>query len=146
MLAGLGIGIPLVLAGLWFNTAVEWDLRYSMFLGRIANLWGSVAIALAWVALVILLAHPDGRRRILPGVIRALEAVGRLALTNYIGQSILAAMIFYGIGLGLFSQFGHLELLGIVLAIWAVQVAFSLLWQRYVGAGPIETLWRRLAH
>ncbi|WP_020146848.1 MULTISPECIES: DUF418 domain-containing protein [unclassified Thioalkalivibrio] len=145
VLIGLGAGIPLVLAGLWFNTAVEWDLRYSMFLGRIANLWGSVAIALAWVALVILLAHPDGRRRILPGVIRALEAVGRLALTNYIGQSILAAMIFYGIGLGLFSQFGHLELLGIVLAIWVFQITFSLLWQRYIGPGPIETLWRRLA-
>lgn len=145
VLIGLGVGIPLVLLGLWFNEAMDWDLRYSMFLGRIANLWGSIAIALAWVSLVILLAHPDGRRRLLPGVIRALEAVGRLALTNYIGQSILAAIIFYGIGLGLFSQLGHLELLGIVVLIWAFQITFSLLWQRYVGAGPIESLWRWLA-
>lgn len=137
----LAVGLPIVLAGLLFNEAVDWDFRYSMFLGRIANNLGSVAVALAWMSLVIILV----KRSILYRVSRALEAVGRLAMTNYIGQSVICAGIFYGIGLGLFLQMGHLQLLGVVVAVWAFQIAFSLIWRRLNGAGPLEGLWRRLS-
>lgn len=138
---GLAVGVPVVVTGLLFNEAVDWDFRYSMFLGRIANHWGSVAIALAWISLVIMLV----KQSVLHRLSRALEAVGRLAMTNYIGQSIICAGIFYGFGLGLFLQLGHLELLGVVVAVWAFQIVFSLAWRRFTGIGPLERLWRRLA-
>ncbi|WP_290649047.1 DUF418 domain-containing protein [Aquisalimonas sp.] len=139
---GLALGIPVVLAGFLFNElVVDWDFRYSMFLGRIANHWASIAIALAWIAIVILLV----RHSVLGQAMHALEAVGRLAMTNYLGQSILCAGIFYGVGLGLFSRLGYAQLLGVVVLVWAVQVGFSLLWRRFHGVGPFEMLWRRLA-
>lgn len=140
-IAGLCTGIPAVVAGVWFNEAVGWEFRYSMFLGRIANHWASVAIALAWVSLVVLMVRHQLARR-LTGM---LEAVGRLAMTNYLGQSILCVGLFYGVGFGLFTRLGHLELLGVVILVWAIQIAFSLVWRRYRSMGPFEALWRRLA-
>ncbi|MEX0731616.1 MAG: DUF418 domain-containing protein [Aquisalimonadaceae bacterium] len=139
--AGLAVGVPLVLGGIWFNEAMDWDFRYSMFLGRIPNHWGSVAIALAWVSVVIILVRQAALQR----ASRALEAVGRLAMTNYIAQTIICTTIFYGFGLGLFLQLGYLELLGVVAAVWTAQIAFSLTWRRFKSAGPLETLWRRLS-
>ena len=142
VVAGLGVGVPVVLAGLWFNEVVSWDFRYSMFLGRVANHWASIAIAIAWIALFILLVKQDA----LGAVGRWLEAVGRMAMTNYLGQSIICVLIFYGIGLGLFSRLGYLELLAVVLLIWAFQIAFSLGWRSLFTMGPFEALWRRLAN
>ncbi len=138
---GLAIGVPLALLGVWFNEAVGWDFRYAMFLGRIANHWGSVAVALAWIALVLMLVNSGALR----AVQHALASVGRLAMTNYLGQSFISAGIFYGFGLGLFAQLGHARLVAVVVLIWAFQIAFSLLWRRYLGQGPFERLWRWLA-
>ena len=138
---GLVIGVPVILAGLLFNEAVNWDFRYSMFLGRIANHWASVAVALAWISIVILLVHGGVFRHALT----CLEAVGRLAMTNYLAQSFICVPIFYGVGFGLYSQLGHLQLLGVVMSVWAIQIAFSLLWRQFFRMGPFEFVWRRLA-
>ncbi len=140
-LLGLMIGVPVIMAGVWFNEALDWEFRHSIFLGRIANHWGSVAICLAWLSLVIMMVKAD----VLGHVRRALEAVGSMAMTNYLGQSLICGAIFYGFGLGLFSALGHLQLLGLVLLIWMFQIAFSLAWRRVVGRGPFESAWRRLA-
>ncbi len=140
--AGLGVGVPVVLAGLWFNEVVDWDFRYSLFLGRIANNWASIAIALAWISLFILCVKQGWLRR----ATHWLEAVGRMAMTNYLGQSIICVLIFYGIGLGLFSRLGYLDLLAVVLLVWAFQIAFSLTWRKYFRMGPFEAVWRRLAN
>ncbi|MCC5808767.1 MAG: DUF418 domain-containing protein [Ectothiorhodospiraceae bacterium] len=143
IVAGLGllIGVPVIMSGVWFNEALDWDFRHSIFLGRIANHWGSVAICMAWLALIIMMVKADALGR----VRRALEAVGSMAMTNYLGQSLICGAIFYGFGLGLFSALGHLQLLGVVLLIWAFQIVFSLIWRRLVGRGPFETAWRRLS-
>ena len=138
---GLLIGIPVILAGLLFNQAVDWDFRYSLLLGRIANHWGSIAVSLAWVAVLVFLVKTD----VLAYLWRPLAPVGRLAMSNYIGQSIICASMFYGFGLGLFAQLNNLHLLGVVVGIWVVQVLLSAVWYRHVGQGPLERLWRWLA-
>ncbi|MCP1676535.1 uncharacterized protein J2T57_003696 [Natronocella acetinitrilica] len=138
---GVLIGFPVIIAGLAFNEAVEWDFRYSFLLGRIANHWGSIAVAMAWVSLFIFLVKSDA----LAWAWRRLIPVGRLALTNYIGQSVLCATVFYGFGLGLFGQLGNLELMAVVIGVWALQISSSALWFQHLGAGPLERLWRRLA-
>lgn len=138
---GLGIGMPVVLLGVGLNEAAGWDFAFSWFLGRIFNHWGSVAISLAWLAGGIMLVKSGALQRTLS----ALQAVGRMALTNYLGQSLICGAIFYGFGLGLFSQLSHVELLGVVILVWAFQIAFSLLWQRHLGRGPFERVWRHLA-
>src|SRR5690606_32237862 len=58
--------------------------------------------------------------------------VGRTALSNYLLQSVLAALIFFGFGLGLHDQLSRWQLLPVVLGIWIMQIVLSTLWlQRF---------------
>ena len=72
--------------------------------------------------------------------------VGRMALTNYLFQSVAAGFIFYGYGLGLHGSLGRSELWPLVLVVWIVQLVFSVAWLSRFQQGPMETLWRRLMH
>ncbi len=73
---------------------------------------------------------------------KALAVTGQMALTNYLGQTIICTLLFYGHGFGWFSQFERVELLYIVAAIWVFQVLFSMFWLKYFRFGPFEWLWR----
>jgi uncharacterized membrane protein YeiB len=69
-----------------------------------------------------------------------------MALTDYILQSVICTTIFYGHGLGLFGRVERIEQLGIVVAIWVVQLVLSPIWLRYFLFGPLEWLWRSLTY
>ena len=75
-----------------------------------------------------------------------LAAPGRMALTNYIGQSVIGIYLFYGIGLGLGSRVGLLQTEGIVLAVFLFQTVFSRLWLSCFKFGPLEWIWRMLTY
>lgn len=138
IVVGLLLGLPLVIAGVWFSAKNGWDPIRSMFLDGTWNLIGGPFIAAAWIGLVMLFC----KLGMLPTVRNALALVGRMALTNYIGQSIICSMLFYGHGFGWFGQFERVELLFVVAAIWAFQIVFSSLWLRKFRFGPLEWAWR----
>lgn len=74
----------------------------------------------------------------------SLAAVGRMALTNYLLQTVITTTLFVG-----FAQFGlwqRYELYALVLAIWAFQMLLSPLWLQRYHFGPMEWLWRRLIY
>jgi len=75
---------------------------------------------------------------------RALAAVGRMAVTNYLAHSVACGILF--IGLGWFNQLERHELYYVVLAIWAAQLVISPLWLRHFRFGPVEWLWRALTY
>lgn len=77
---------------------------------------------------------------------KALGAVGKMALTNYVMHSVFAMFIFTGAGFGLFGEFQRHELLYIVFAIWIFQLIASPLWLKYHFFGPLEWLWRNLSY
>ncbi len=81
-----------------------------------------------------------------PRVLSPFVAAGRIALTNYIGQSILCGLIFYSFGLGLIGQLRFSVVLLIALGIYATQVLFSLAWLRFFRFGPLEWVWRSLTY
>ncbi|GIW73937.1 MAG: hypothetical protein KatS3mg103_0459 [Phycisphaerales bacterium] len=142
LLAGASIGGALVLVGVALNHALGFDpVAYFGVVGWF-NYAGSVGVALAWVAAVMLLCQS----RALPWLRRALAATGRMALTNYLAQSVFAAAVFYGWGLGLFGRFSRAELLAFVLAVWIVQPMLSVLWLARFRYGPMEWLWRCLTY
>lgn len=72
--------------------------------------------------------------------------MGRMALTNYLTQSILCGILFYGYGLGWYNQFSRSELLLIIPLIWILQLAFSFWVINKFGQGPVERLWRKMIH
>ncbi len=85
-------------------------------------------------------------RRPTLGVFKCLAAPGRMALSNYIGQSLTGIVLFYGVGFGLGTSFGlvHIELTALLT--FVVLAFLSWLWLRGFLFGPLEWLWRMLTY
>jgi len=77
---------------------------------------------------------------------RHLGAVGRMALTNYLLQTLLCVFIFYGYGLGLFGHVGRAGQWLVVLAVWGFQLVASPWWLARFRFGPFEWLWRSMTY
>lgn len=75
-----------------------------------------------------------------------LAAPGRMALTNYIGQSVWGMLIFYGIGFGMGADMGLVYVLLIATGVYLVEATFSLIWLHYFRYGPLEWIWRMLTY
>jgi uncharacterized protein len=82
----------------------------------------------------------------LSAVMRTFSAVGQMALTNYLTQSLICMFVFTGAGLGLYGHLERHELYYVVAAIWAVQIIWSPLWLRRFRFGPCEWVWRSLTY
>jgi uncharacterized protein len=103
---------------------------------------GRVPMTLGHVGLIMLML----RFRTSSLTARTFAAVGRMALTNYLTQSIICMFLFTGAGLALYGQLARHELYFIVLGIWIVQLAWSPLWLQRFHFGPLEWLWRSLTY
>lgn len=103
---------------------------------------GRFFVTLGHIGLVMLFI----RWRVLGFLNSVIASVGRMALTNYLMQSILAAFVFYGFGLGYFNKLQRYELYYVVGAIWVLQMIWSPIWLRYFHFGPAEWLWRSLTY
>jgi len=77
---------------------------------------------------------------------RLMRPVGQMAFTNYLMQSFLAGLFFYGIGFGMFGRLERYELYYVVGAIWLLQIIYSHIWLRYFRFGPLEWIWRSLTY
>jgi uncharacterized protein len=139
---GFGVGLPVVSYGVWSNFRAGWTVPYSLFFGSQFNYWGSVAVALGWIGLVMLWC----RSALAEHFRQRMAAVGRMAFSNYILQSLIGTLLFYGWGLGLFGRVERVGQLLIVVAVWAVQLIISPLWLRRYAYGPLEWLWRSLTY
>lgn len=140
--AGLLTGVPLVLGGVSMMHATDFDPLKALGVNGAFNYFGSVGIALAWVGLVMLVCKSGALSKLRAG----LAAVGRMAFTNYLMQSLIAAFIFYGWGLGYYGSMSRSVLLLIVVGVWMLQLTISLLWLSRFRMGPLEWLWRSLTY
>ncbi len=103
---------------------------------------GRPALCFFYAAAIILLAQREAwKPRLGP-----LAAVGRLALTNYLLQSVVCVLIFYSYGLGLFGKVGPTLILVLSVFIFALQILLSVWWVRRFRFGPAEWLWRTLTY
>ncbi len=103
---------------------------------------GSLPLALGWLSL---LAIALGTRALARPLLW-LAPAGRMALTNYLLQSLVASTLFYGYGFGLWGQVGRAGQTGIALAVFALQVVASRAWLARYRFGPMEWLWRWISY
>ena len=75
-----------------------------------------------------------------------MRPVGQMAFTNYLMQSFVCGLFFYGIGLGYFGKLQLYQLYYVVAAVWILEIMWSHLWLRYYRFGPLEWLWRSLTY
>ncbi len=75
-----------------------------------------------------------------------MRPVGQMAFTNYLMQSFICGLIFYGVGFGMFGKLQRYEIYYVVAAIWIIQIIYSNIWLRYFRFGPLEWCWRSLTY
>jgi uncharacterized protein len=140
--SGVVVGLPIVAYGAHRNFSVAWEATACFFLGPQFNYWGSLFVALGWIG-VVMLACRQGWGR---AATRTLGAVGRMALTNYLLQTVICTTAFYGHGFGLFGKVDRVTQIGCVVAVWIVLLIVSPIWLRHFRFGPAEWLWRSLTY
>jgi len=92
---------------------------------------------------LIMLIHKSGFLKIF---FKWMQPVGQMAFTNYLSQSLMCGMFFYGSGLGMFGKLQRYEIYYVVLAVWFIQIIWSNIWLRYFRFGPLEWIWRSLTY
>ncbi|MDA2913841.1 DUF418 domain-containing protein [Acidobacteriia bacterium AH_259_A11_L15] len=140
---GLGLGV----VGLSVSLGIRLLMKpvgpsFINFLANISWAVGAPALALFYTAAIVLLAQRDKWKRGLA----PLAAVGRLALSNYLLESLLYVIIFHSYGLGLYGRVGYGAAAALTVPIFALQIFVSVWWLRRFRFGPAEWLWRTLTY
>ncbi|GGK37160.1 hypothetical protein GCM10010124_32300 [Pilimelia terevasa] len=130
LVAGAVVGLP---GGVLYAFAGNYyaDTALQYFAGALDFL-ASPVLAASYLAGAVLLFHR------LPALARAFAPAGRMALTNYLSQSVFCAFVFTGYGLGLTGELAPLPVFGIAVALFAVQLAWSAYWLQAHQYGPAE--------
>lgn len=141
LLAGLAIGLPmnLAFAALGGNDA----LLPAGGKGLLSIALGSIGIPLLSLAYAAVFALYWRKPR---GSGNLLVASGRMALSHYLGQSLVCVTLFYGIGFGLFGRTSYGTGMLIALAVFLALAMSCRAWLRFFSQGPMEALWRRLTY
>lgn len=140
VLAGVGYAV-----GLTFNL---WEALSLWHIGFSPELWlpastyelGRWGMTFGHVGLIVVL----WKLNMFPMLGAGLKAVGRMALSNYLGQSLIAAALFYG--LGWWDHLSWAGLWGVAAAVWLVQGFVSVIWLRRFRFGPMEWLLRSVVY
>ncbi|MDB5231688.1 MAG: hypothetical protein JWN76_2493 [Chitinophagaceae bacterium] len=129
----------------YYFQKTQYDLRFDQYL--FVQKWRfayyelrRVFQTMGYLSLIIILYKVAPFRKIL----NVFAPVGQMAFTNYLSQSIITSIIFYG--MGWFGKLQRYEVYYIVGGIWIFQIAASNIWIYYFRFGPFEWLWRSLTY
>ncbi len=86
------------------------------------------------------------RQKYFQNILRPLAAMGRMALTNYLLQTVFGLLIFYKFGLGLFDKTSPSINILLAIVVFYLQLKFSQVWLRHFNQGPVEWLWKGLSY
>ena len=141
----LPVGLTINSAEVWWRLETELDPLYLFSYFLPSYQFGRLAMGLAWMAALFLLLR-GGAAGAVAHVGERLRAVGRMALTNYLMHSLVALVLFTGVGFGLAGELSRAFLYLIVIGIWAFQLWWSPRWLASHAYGPCEWLWRALTY
>jgi len=142
MILSYGFGIPITawLAG--YQLATNFNPGDVDLFQALLQQPTRIAIALGHASAIMLLLQSG----IWPRFMARMASVGRMALTNYLFQTLICTTLFYGYGLGWFGYLNRIQLLLVVFAVWALETAWSQPWLSRFHFGPAEWLWRWLTY
>jgi uncharacterized protein len=140
-----GMGIGLLLSYFRLQPLIEAKFNYFDF--SKSNPFHFYELSRTFRALgifgLIMLVYKSGWFKWLFALMRP---VGQMAFTNYLMQSLLVGLYFYGIGLGMYGKLQRFEIYYVVGATWLLQIIWSHIWLRYFRFGPLEWAWRSLTY
>lgn len=141
--AGLPTGIALALLSASLGTSFALDQADPVMLRAVLlMLLANPLVCLGYVgAIVLALQSPRWAPRL-----AILAPAGRMALSNYLLQSLVGTLVFYGYGLGLYGQVPRAWQVVLVAGVFALQLALSAWWLERFRYGPAEWLWRSITY
>lgn len=139
---GFWVGIPANLLMAWLQIDGK-DVPNAMgWFDTLSYAVGVVPLSLAYTASIVLWwMKKDGNT-----AWKRLAPVGRMALTNYLGHTVICMTLFYAVGFGLGGRIGPAIFFPAALGIYVLQVVYSNVWLRYFQYGPMEWIWRQLTY
>ena len=140
-LIGLTLGLAITGWGFQYSQAHDWSMEV-FFIGGFFRRLGMVFLVLGYVGSILWLCEGPVKS----WLERWLAPLGRMALTNYLAQTVICTTLMYGHGFGLFSSLGRAQLWLVVVPIWVVQILASKWWMDRCAFGPIEWGWRSLTY
>ena len=150
MLLGFGIGLPVVIFGEWYSVTrvPTLELAFQHMKSHPFD-WSGIIyqvqrmfLALGHAAMLMLVIKSGFGSWLM----RSLRAVGQTAFTNYIAQTVICTLIFFGYGFGLFNRLELYQLYFVVLGVWILEMTVSPIWLKRFRFGPLEWLWRSLTY
>ncbi|MFQ5609648.1 MAG: DUF418 domain-containing protein [Woeseiaceae bacterium] len=142
MLAGYGVGLPLTIFSSFNMHAHDWQPLWVFRIGFLPNYIGSILVAFGHMAVVMLIVKSGA----FANITARFAAVGRMALTNYLLHSVVMTTLFYGHGLGLYTEIPRMQQMVFVAGMLLVQLIVSPWWLARYRFGPVEWLWRSLTY
>lgn len=138
------VGLGLSVLGAWLEGSIVLgtDDPGAAALGWLGYSLLGPLVALGWAGAIVLAAEVGPLRRVLV----AIAPAGRMSLTLYLSQSLVASLVFNGYGLGVGEDVGIGGAVLLVVALWIVQVGVAVLWFRWFAMGPVEALTRAVAY
>ena len=140
----LPLGLAITLTSVWLHSSFPpgSGRNPSVALARILFDMGALPLCIGYFsALICLLGTSWGEKLLSP-----LRHAGRMALTNYLGASVIGTLFFSGYGLGYYDHVPRGGQVLFVLVVFALQLLFSYLWLSRFRYGPMEWLWRAITY
>jgi uncharacterized protein len=141
----VGSSVGIGLAYLRLHSIIQLNFNWFEYARQASFDWSNIDRtfrSLGFFGLVMLM-YKSG---ILKWFFKIMRPTGQMALSNYLGQSIICAIVFYGFGFGLYGIIQRYEAYLVLLGIWVFQIVFSHIWLRYFYFGPLEWMWRSLSY
>jgi len=143
---GYGIGLPLMGFNIYHLIGNDFFLGkrlwYTLEGWPLLLIYGSLPVVVGHIGLVMTICQSGA----IPWLTRRLAAVGRMALSNYLFDSILFTLLFEGHGFDFYASLHRSMLYVLVLAVWTFQLLVSPIWLEHFRYGPAEWLWRSLTY
>ncbi|MFT3762634.1 MAG: DUF418 domain-containing protein [Pseudoxanthomonas sp.] len=142
---GIPLGLAMTLASVWLHapTFTPADNRNPAALASMMLFsWASLPLSIGYFSAVAWLAQTQAGGRLLA----LLRPAGQMALSNYIGASVVGTLCFYGYGLGWWGQVSRPGQMLFVVVVFALQAVFSHFWLKKFRYGPLEWLWRSITY
>jgi uncharacterized protein len=145
MLAVVGLTIGLLLTYIRLKPLIDLKFNFFDYVKNVSFTLYEIPRTFKSIGLfgLIMVLYKTGWFKWLFAIVRP---VGQMAFTNYLMQSLICGIIFYGIGFGLYGQLQRYELYYVVGFIWIFQIVASNIWLRYYRFGPMEWLWRSFTY
>jgi uncharacterized protein len=143
LIASFIIGyLATISAELLGGSSVQFPPTLANILYKFLLATGQIFVCFFYITLIFKIIQTSTGKRIFNHLI----PVGRMALSNYLFQTVIMIMVFYNFGFNLIGRIGLVPTAGIAILVLALEIVFSTIWLRHFRFGPFEWFWRSLTY